>query len=328
MPIRAWPFLSEMRKTSALLILIISICILSSCQTTEVVTNQKEEVSAPVIVRTIDEAHFSSFGFEFDLKVTGSSKLDVSFPSYLSSDLMTDYVAYFARTGLFETADVDAQKNIISFRFKEELTDDAINTFAGGFAGGSTSFESFLNSNFDSLEAPVYQLEMDGFVLSIKQVGNSEIIVDFPGIPSAEVALAVIQAAADVSPVSLEGTDIFMSSGNRVLYMIPAVFDADQFRLVVETMKAPEITEETSVAAPVVTSEPVSVVQIPVIQTNTQTVQPAESTTPEVTPAPVEEPVQTEQSAGPLSPGLIMLIIVLGVVAATFVIALLKRRQK
>jgi hypothetical protein len=119
-----------------------------------------------------------------------------------------------------------------------------------------------------------------------------------------------------------------MSSGNRVLYMIPAVFDADQFRLVVETMKAPEITEETSVAAPVVTSEPVSVVQIPVIQTNTQTVQPAESTTPEVTPAPVEEPVQTEQSAGPLSPGLIMLIIVLGVVAATFVIALLKRRQK
>ncbi len=80
-----------------------------------------------------------------------------------------------------------------------------------GFASGSSSFESFLNSNFDSLEAPVYQLEMNGYVISIKQVGNSELIVDFPGIPSPEVAKPVMQAAADVSPVSLDGTDIFMS---------------------------------------------------------------------------------------------------------------------
>ena len=329
MPLQAWPFLSKMRKTSAFLIIITLICIsLSSCQTTDVEPKQIEEVSAPVVVRTIDEAHFSSFGFEFDLQVTGPSQLNVTFPSYLSSDLMTYYVSYFARTGLFESADVDSQNNVIVFRFKDKLTDSDVTAFAGGFASGSSSFESFLNSNFDALEAPVYQLEMDGYVLSIKQVGNSDLIVDFPGIPSPEVAKAVIQAAADVSPVSLDGTDIFMSSGNRVLYMLPAVFDADQFRQVVETMKAPAISEESSVGAPVVTSEPVSVVQIPVIQTTPQITQAPASTAPEVTPAPVVEPDQTEQSAGPLSPGLIMLFIVLGVVAATFVVALLKRRHK
>ena len=329
MPLQAWPFLSKMRKTSAVIIFTSIICILlSSCQTTDVVSKQKVEDSTPVVVRTIDEAHFSSFGFEFDLEVTGPSQLSISFPSFLSSDLMTDYVAYFAGTGLFKSADVDAKKNIIVFRFKEILTDDMVKTMVGSFASGSSSFESFLNSNFDSLEAPVYQLEMDGYVLSIKQVGNSELIVDFPGIPSPEMAKAVIQAAADVSPVSLDGTDIFMSSGNRVLYMIPAVFDADQFRQVVETMRAPAISEESSVATPVVTSEPVSVVQIPVIQTNPQVSQPAVSVAPEVTPEPVVEPVEEQKSAGPLSPGLIMLIIVLAVVLVTCVIALVKRRQK
>ena len=330
MPLQAWPFLSRMKKTSALLIFVTLICLLlSSCQTTDAVSaTKKEEVSAPVVVRTINEAHFTSFGFEFDLEVTGASQLIVTYPENLSSNLMTDYVAYFARTKLFESADVDSQKNAVLFRFKDKLTDDDVKIFANSFASGSSSFESFLNSNFDSLEAPVYQLEMDGFVLSIKQVGNSELIVDFPGIPSAEVAMAVIQAAAEVSPVPLNGTDIFMSSGNRVLYMIPAVFDADQFRQVVETMKAPVISDDTQVGAPVVTSEPVSVVQIPVIQTNPQAAQTPATKAPESAPAPVVETEQTEQSAGPLSPGLIMLIIVLGVVAVTCVVALLKRRHK
>jgi len=323
-----------MKKT--LVITIVSICLLiCSCQTTATTENPVTPVAEkPVVqkaVRTIDEAHFASFGFEFDLRVTGSRQISVSYPSIISGELMSDYALFLARSVVFGSADVDAQSNTLLITYPEDLTDETVRGLVRDFTAGNSSFESYLNGKFDSLEAPVYTLEIDGYVLSFKQVDNSEIIVDFPGIPTQDAAYAVLMAAAAVSPVSLDGTDIYMSSGNRVLYIVPAVFDADQFKVVAESITASGTAEETQVTAPAVTSEPVSVIQIPTVQTiQPAPTAPAEPASPVSPASPVEPtaPAEPEQTPAVLSPGLIMLIIVLAIVAVTCIVALVKRKRK
>lgn len=330
-----------MKKT--LVITIISICLLlMSCQTTAPTQTQTQAQDqapveeTPVVrkpVRTIDEAHYSSFGFEFDLQVTGARQISVSYPTIISGELMSDYAMVLAKTALFTSADVDAQNNRLLIAFSDDLTDETVKDLVRAFTAGSGSFESYLNGRFDSLEAPVYTLDIDGYVLSFKQVDNSEIIVDFPGIPTQDAALAVLQAAAAVSPVSLDGTDIYMSSGNRVLYIVPAVFDADQFKTVAESITASETAEETQVTAPAVISEPVSVIQIPIIQTEQPvSTSPASSDSPASPASPAEptEPTEPTENQVPavMSPGLIMLIIVLSIVLVTCIVALVKRRRK
>ena len=353
MPLMAWPFFKEMKKT--LVITIISICLLiCSCQTPvlESAVQSQPAVPEPAVqepvaqepvvqapVRTIDSAHFSSFGFEFDLEVTGPGQISVTYPSILSSELMSDYALFFARTAFFGSADVNSQSNILTVSYRDDLTDEMIKDFVSAFTFGSSSFESYLNSIFDSLEAPVYTLDVDGYVLSIKQVGNSEIIVDFPGIPTPDAALAVLQTASEVSPVSLDGADIYMSSGNRVLYIVPAVFDADEFKTVTESMTVSETAEEAQVSAPAVTSEPVSVIQIPTIQTeqpapaqSASPTSPTSATSPAVSASPDAPAASATQDAPSetvvLSPGLVMLIIVMAIVIVTCVVALVKRKRK
>ena len=319
---------SEMKKTSALLFLITIICLLmSSCQTTAAPEESAVQVAPQPVVRTIDNAHFTSFGFEFDLQVNGSKQLAFIYPSTLSSDLMSEYASFFAGSSDYDYVRIDADKNSVIVGFRQDLTDDEIKNVTYAFASGSYSFEAFLNNKFDSIESPVYTIDAGSYVLYFKQVGSSEIIVDFPGIPDEDAALAVLQTAAAVSPVVLDGTDIYMSSGNRVLYILPAVFDPAQFKSVVESIIS---TEEASVSAPSVTSEPVAVVQIPTIpsvQPQPVSTAPTASTAPS-SPTEPSAPAEQGQTPSAMSPGLIMLIIVLLIVAVTCVVAIVKRKTR
>ena len=304
-----------MKKTSVLLLIITIVClVLSSCQTTT--------VEKPVIEKqqTIQNTRFSSFGFEFDLQETGAKQVTVSYPSILSADLMGEYASFLSEASNVDSAKVDAANNALVIVFKEKLTEEVVKNL-------SASFEAFLNRTFDSLDAPVYTLVVDGYAISFKQVGDSSIIVDFPVIPTQESALAILNAASAVSPVSLEGTKIYISSANRILYILPAVFDPAQFKSVVESITS---TEETPVAAPEVTSEPTatpSASVIPTVQTKPEV--PTVPTVPAAPVAPVEVPaVESVQTPKVLSPGLIMLIIVMGIVVVTCIVALVKRRNK
>ena len=307
-----------MKKTSVLLLIITIVClVLSSCQTAM--------AENPVVAKpqTIKSTHYSSFGFEFDFQVTGTKQATVSYPSILSADLMGNYASFLSETSNIDSVKTDAANNALIIVFKENLTEDVVKNL-------SNSFEAFLNRTFDSLDAPVYTMVVDGYAISFKQVGDSSIIVDFPGIPTQDAAQAILNAASTVSPVSLEGTKIYISSSNRVLYIIPAEFNPAQFKDVVESINN---TEEAPVSAPEVTSEPVDVPSVttpamPTVQTKPEApTVPTTPATPAQTPVlePAPEPVQTPKV---LSPGLIMLIIVMTIVVVTCVVALVKRKSK
>ena len=278
-------------------------------------------VEEPVVEQqTVKNTYFSSFGFEFDLQVTGAKQVTVRYPSNLSADLMTNYASFLSEKSNIDSVRVDAENNALIIVFKGNLTEDVVKNL-------SNSFEAFLNRTFDSLDAPVYTLTVDSYVISFKQVGASAIIVDFPGIPTQDAANAILNAAATVSPVSLDGTQVYLSSTNRVLYIVPAEFDPAQFKDVVESITS---TEETPVTAPEVTSEPTatsSTPVIPVVQTKPEA--PAVPAAPAAPATSVQEPApEPEQIPKVLSPGLIMLIIVMSIVIVTCIVALVKRRSK
>ena len=298
-----------MKKTALLsIVILIASLALLSCRTADAAPPAEQEIVKPVVrvetasVQTDAQAHYTSFGFEFDVKVTDFGKIALYYQDYITSEIIKDYIEDFVQCG--HNASFDTQ-GVVVFDFEDVVTENTFNDFVLLLSEGDFSFESYLNAYFDSVQNPVYTMSTGLYDIRFKYISPYLILVEFPEIPTEENAFEIYMAALEAFP-EVEGTLIFMSSGTRVLYALP-----------VDILSVPGV----------VTSEPS---ETPSVQAPVQTLQssPVQETTPQQQPAAAQTVTVSEPPEAGVSPGLIILIAVLSVVLITCVVLIIRRKKE
>lgn len=333
----------RMKRLSVLILTVLVAGLLfTSCQTTSSQPEEQEIIRpmipvAALFPETRGEAHYTSFGFEFDVEVTNPNQVVLSYESYITNARMSDYIGIFAQENYdflssLDTSITSEEQGAVVFDFNNGINEEQFKELVMLLATGDSSFEAYLNGFFDSVDNPVYFITIGSYDIDFKYISPYLTIVDFPGVPAADSALAIYMAALESFP-EIEGTQIFMSSGNRVLYVFPVEISPEKFAdILVELSNIAEKSASASeITTPVAESRPAdsSHVQEPAAPVSAPVSAPAPAVSEPVSaPAPALDAQPETAGKSGMSPGLIILIVVLAVVVVTCVVVFTRRLTK